>query len=138
MAADTQRVDKWLWHGRFFKSRSKAAGLCNDGKLRLNGERVGKARVLVRLDDVLTFPQGPHIRVVRIIAISTRRGPAPEAQALYEDLSPPMDKKSKTDALNGAGRRDRGAGRPTKADRGAIDRLKDVWKRISRRGSTDS
>ena len=99
MAADTQRVDKWLWHGRFFKSRSKAAGLCNDGKLRLNGERVGKARVLVRLDDVLTFPQGPHIRVVRIIAISTRRGPAPEAQALYEDLSPPMDKKRKNSPL---------------------------------------
>lgn len=83
------RLDKWLWHARFFKSRSLAARLCAAGGVRIGGTPVAKANHAVKPGDVLTFAQGGHIRVVRVKAIGQRRGPAPEARTLYEDLSPP-------------------------------------------------
>jgi ribosome-associated heat shock protein Hsp15 len=109
------RIDKWLWHARFFKTRSLAARVVAAGSLRLNGERVGKASALVRTGDVLTFPQGRRIRVVAVLALGTRRGPAPEAQALYDDRSPPPP-PPKAPAY------DQG-GRPTKKHRRALDSL---------------
>ena len=83
------RLDKWLWHARFFKTRSLAARAVAEGRVRLNAERVEKPAQSVGPGDALTFPQGNRIRVVRVRALGTRRGPAPEAQALYEDLTPP-------------------------------------------------
>jgi ribosome-associated heat shock protein Hsp15 len=83
------RIDKWLWHARFFKSRGLAGDLAGSGAVRVNGERIAKAAHAVRAGDVLTFPQGGHIRVIRILGLGTRRGPASEAQALYDDLDPP-------------------------------------------------
>src|SRR6056297_3343961 len=83
------RVDKWLWHARFFKTRGVSADLAGSGRLRINGERCEKPAQTVRPGDVLTFPQAGRVRVVRIAAIGTRRGPAPEAAGLYEDLDPP-------------------------------------------------
>jgi ribosome-associated heat shock protein Hsp15 len=83
------RIDKWLWHARFFKSRSLAARVCNAGGVRMAGAPVTKAHHAVRPGDVLTFAQGGHVRVVRITAIGSRRGPASEARTLYEDLAPP-------------------------------------------------
>ena len=91
--AETLRVDKWLWHARFLKSRGLAAKLVADGKLRINGERFTKPGKTVRPEDVLTFRLNDRIRIVRIIALGSRRGPAPEAQALYEDMSPPPEPK---------------------------------------------
>ena len=82
-----QRLDKFLWAARFLKSRSLAADLCAQGRVRVSGRLVDKAHARVRVGDVLTFPLGPRIRVVRILALPTRRGPAAEAQSLYEDLS---------------------------------------------------
>jgi len=82
-----QRIDKWLWHARFFKTRSLAARICRDGRVRRNGDVVPKPRALVEPEDVLTFIQGERVRVVRILALAERRGPATEARALYEDLS---------------------------------------------------
>ncbi len=82
------RLDKWLWHARFFKSRSLAAAACG-GPMRLNGQPVAKPSQPVRAGDVLTFVQAQQVRVVRLRAPGLRRGPAPEAQALYEDLTPP-------------------------------------------------
>jgi len=122
-ATASLRLDKWLWHARFFKSRSLASKFCQSGRLRVNGEPTAKAHHMVRAGDVLTFPMGPHVRVVRIRALGERRGPAPEARSLYEDLAPP-EARAATDAGTIA-RRERGAGRPTKADRRAIDRLRD-------------
>jgi ribosome-associated heat shock protein Hsp15 len=113
------RLDKWLWHARFFKSRSLATKLCAVSRVRVNRRVVSKPSAAVRVDDVLTFPQGERIRVVRVAALGTRRGPAPEAAALYEDLSPPPEGASAA-----AAHRAPGAGRPTKAERRAIDRLK--------------
>ena len=85
----SERLDKWLWQARFFKSRSLAARTCNRGKVRIDGAVVAKAHRPVRPGDVLTFPQARVIRVVRVAALAARRGPASEARALYEDLAPP-------------------------------------------------
>ncbi|MBF0307001.1 MAG: RNA-binding S4 domain-containing protein [Alphaproteobacteria bacterium] len=81
------RLDKWLWQARFLKSRSMAAALCEGGGITVNGAPVDKASRLVRPGDVVAFPAGPWLRSVRVLALGERRGPAPEARALYEELS---------------------------------------------------
>ncbi|HEY3694698.1 RNA-binding S4 domain-containing protein [Phenylobacterium sp.] len=116
------RLDKWLWFARFFKSRTLATRFLDDGHSRLRGAVV-KAHARVRAGDVVTFTLHGTVRVVRILALGTRRGPAPEARALYDDLSPPVPPRS--DAT-GPFRRDSGAGRPTKAERRALDRLRET------------
>ncbi|MAZ03812.1 MAG: RNA-binding protein S4 [Sneathiella sp.] len=119
------RVDKWLWYARFFKSRSLAAKLVQSRKLRINSVVTTKASATVKAGDVLTFAQGRNIRVIRIVNIGMRRGPAPEAQELYEDLAPPQQKEDKIDpARVPVAKREAGAGRPTKADRRALDKLR--------------
>ena len=118
--AASLRLDKWLWFARFFKSRSQASKFCADGRVRVSGSVVRKAHHPVRDGDVLTFVLGKRVRVVRVIALGTRRGPAPEARALYEDLSPVPEPKGKGPRVAA---RERGAGRPTKADRRAIAKL---------------
>ena len=82
----TLRVDKWLWQARFFKTRALAADLAESGHLRINGQPTRKPGAGVGAGDVLTFPQGARIRVIRILALGERRGPATEAQTLYLDL----------------------------------------------------
>lgn len=122
MTPEAMRLDKWLWQARFFKSRTSAAKLSASGAVRVSHAKVQKAHYPVKVDDVLTFPLGPHIRVIRILALGTRRGPASEARTLYEDLSPPSPRDHR-DAKARSAIRDAGAGRPTKADRRAIMRL---------------
>ena len=80
------RLDKWLWQARFFKTRALAAEIAESGHLRINGQPTRKPGAHVGAGDVLTFPQGARIRVIRILAIGLRRGPATEAQGLYLDL----------------------------------------------------
>jgi ribosome-associated heat shock protein Hsp15 len=116
-----ERLDKWLWHARFFKTRSLASKKVGEGKIRVNQQPVTKPAFTVSPDDVLTFSQGDRVRVVRVRAIATRRGPAPEAQALYEDLSPPPPPKRPAPAQGANPRYDK-AGRPTKKDRRDMDR----------------
>lgn len=121
-APEKIRVDKWLWHARFFKSRGLAGELAGSGALRINGDRVGKPSQSVKPGDVLTFPKAGHIRVIQIEAIGLRRGPAPEAQALYKDLDPPQPIPREERPAPVA--RDDGAGRPTKKERREIDALR--------------
>jgi ribosome-associated heat shock protein Hsp15 len=116
------RIDKWLWYARFFKSRSGAARLCAGGRVRVNSRVIAKARHPVRIGDVLTFPQARTIRVIEIVELGVRRGPAPEAQALYNDLAPPVAPPRREVP---PGVRAPGAGRPTKAERRAIERMKE-------------
>lgn len=85
----SQRLDKWLWCARFFKTRALAARFCDDGRLRVSGHITNKAHYAVRPGDVLTFPLGPHIRVIKILELAVRRGPPAEARSLYEDLAAP-------------------------------------------------
>ena len=120
---ETLRLDKWLWYARFCKTRSLATAMCRNGQVRVNKEPMRKSNQPVRVGDVLTFAQGPWIRVIRIAVLGERRGPAPEAQSLYEDISPPMPPREKRVPVSGL--REAGAGRPTKRERRAIDRLRD-------------
>ncbi len=126
MSEAALRVDKWLWYARFLKSRSLASKLCQAGKLRLAGSLVHKAHAKLKVGDVLTFPQGQHIRVIKVLALGTRRGPATEAQSLYEDLKPPepANRLPEEARLKVAALRPSGRGRPTKKERRAIERLK--------------
>ena len=124
---DHQRLDKWLWCARFFKSRALATKLVSAGRVRLSGKVITKSGQLVRQSDVLTFPQGSFIRVVKVLFLADRRGPSPEAQLLFEDLSPiekqQADKRDSAEFQGSMSNRERGGGRPTKDNRRAIDRL---------------
>lgn len=116
------RLDKWLWHARIFKSRTLAAQQISQGGFRVNRELVRKSHHAVQPGDVVTFAKGPYVRVIEILALGQRRGPAPEAQALYQDLNPP-EAQPKPERKAGPARRSAGSGRPTKKDRREIDRL---------------
>jgi ribosome-associated heat shock protein Hsp15 len=83
-----QRLDKWLWHARLVKSRSLAAKLIEAGCIRINRRRVEKPAACVRCGDVLTASINGRVRVIRIVALASRRGPAAEAQALYSESAP--------------------------------------------------
>lgn len=115
---DKIRLDKWLWHGRFFKTRSLAASIVSENGVRINGTRTQKRSALISRGDVLTFSQGRSVRVIRVEALGQRRGPAPEAQTLYTDLSPPAA-KPENDVPQNPGFD--GKGRPTKRDRRILD-----------------
>jgi ribosome-associated heat shock protein Hsp15 len=80
------RLDKWLWHARFFKSRSLATRFIEKSRCRIDGRVVDKPHANVAPGMVLTFALGPRVRVVRIVALGVRRGPAPEARALYDEI----------------------------------------------------
>ena len=88
---ETQRLDKWLWHARVIKTRSLAAQLVEQGKFRINREKVLKPAHTVKTGDVITAAIFGRVRVLRIAGFSPRRGLAAEARALYIDLSPPDD-----------------------------------------------
>ena len=116
--ADKLRLDKWLWHGRFFKTRSLAADVVASGAVRVNSEPVRKRSTQVGAGDVLTFRQAEQVRIIRIEALGTRRGPASEAQQLYTDLAPPEPRSREIAPENPAFE---GKGRPTKKDRRTLD-----------------
>lgn len=121
-AADSQRLDKWLWFARVIKTRTLAAGLVTDGRVRLNTLKVVKPSQAVKLGDVLTITVGSRIRILKVAGIGSRRGPASEAQALFDDLSPPPPPTERGSPVP-SGQREAGAGRPTKRDRRLLDRL---------------
>lgn len=81
---DRIRIDKWLWHARFYKTRVLAQEAASKGRIRRNDVRVEKASVEVKIGDVLTVPRGREVAVVRVLGCGERRGPASEAQLLYE------------------------------------------------------
>lgn len=111
------RLDKWLWQARFFKTRAIAAKIITAGHLRLNDTKVSKSATPIKIGDVLVFPQAKVLKTINIVALGTRRGPAPEAQALYDDMTPIPLTPMKTPEIERKGR-------PTKRDRRAIDKIK--------------
>ena len=86
---EKQRLDKWLFFSRAVKSRTLAQKLIETGAIRVNSERTDRTDHKVGAGDVLTMTVHTRLLVWRILDPGTRRGPAPEAALLYEDLSPP-------------------------------------------------
>ncbi len=90
---DTCRVDVWLWRARFFKTRSLAARIIEEGGVRIargpSRSPIDKPSRSVRPGDVLTFAQGQRWLAVKVEALGGRRGPAPEARDLYRLLEGP-------------------------------------------------
>jgi ribosome-associated heat shock protein Hsp15 len=83
-AGDRLRVDRWLWCVRLFKSRSQASAAVSGGRVHVNGERVKPARAL-RVGDHLAVSLRGRDLELDVRAVPTRRGPAPEARACYEE-----------------------------------------------------
>jgi ribosome-associated heat shock protein Hsp15 len=121
----TLRIDKWLWAARFFKTRALAAQAVAGGKVKVNGEPVKVARA-VRLDDALSIHIGPYEYLVRVRALSARRGPAPQAALLYEETEPSKLARQDLAARLAAEARyiTPAEGRPTKKERRQVIQFK--------------
>ncbi|WP_114966857.1 RNA-binding S4 domain-containing protein [Alkalilacustris brevis] len=117
---ETIRLDKWLWQARFFKTRGLASRAVSNGQIRVNAARVIKPAQAVGAGDTLTFALGRQVKVVRILALGLRRGPAPEAQALYDDLSPPPPPLAETTGAPSA----RSGGRPSGKERRSFEQAR--------------
>ena len=119
-----ERLDRFLFFSRAVKSRTLAQKIIETGAIRVNSERTDRSDHKVGAGDVLTMSLHGRILVWRIIDPGTRRGPAPEAQGLYEDLSPPPTPKAELSPYDAAiAERPAGSGRPTKKERRDTDRL---------------
>jgi ribosome-associated heat shock protein Hsp15 len=118
---DSLRVDKWLWAARVFKTRSLAGAACAGGKVDVNDE-VAKPARRVRIGDLIavTLPRGRR-RILKVAGVDDQRGSAAVAKALFEDLTPPEPPRP---LQARPPRREPGAGRPTKRERRAIERLR--------------
>jgi ribosome-associated heat shock protein Hsp15 len=116
--SDSVRLDRFLCASRLFKSRTLAQAACEANHVRVNGE-AARSSQLVRIgDEIRAFSPRGSI-VWEILKLADKRLGPPEARALYEDHSPPPPPKEERVAV-----RERGAGRPTKADRRATDRFR--------------
>jgi len=104
MSDATQRLDQWLWHARFFKTRNLATKLVSGGHVRVDGTRVSKPAHALRVGVTLTFPQARRIRVIQVDALALRRGPAPEAQTLYTDKTPEEEERPAEAKIERTGR----------------------------------
>jgi ribosome-associated heat shock protein Hsp15 len=117
-SADRQRIDKWLWFARLTRSRTQAQKVAVSGKVRINREKIASASHPVKVGDTLTIGMEAGVRVLRVLAAGTRRGPATEARLLFEDLAPPVPRDAITRSTGDAG------GRPSKRDRRSLTALK--------------
>ena len=84
--AEWQRLDLWLWCARVAKARPDCARLVEEGAVRLNRQPTVKAHARLRIGDVLTMALRGEVRVWRVLALAERRGPAPEARLLYDEV----------------------------------------------------
>lgn len=118
------RIDKWLFHARIIKSRSLAAKFVTGGDVLVNGQRVTQPSRAVKPGDTLTLTRDRHVGIFEIRSCGTRRGPAPEAQLLYDDKSPPRPPRAASALDRLVPVREPGSGRPTKRERRALDQLR--------------
>jgi ribosome-associated heat shock protein Hsp15 len=84
---DWQRLDLWLWCARVMKARSDCARLVESGGVRLNSQPTAKAHARVRTGDVITLGLRQDVRVLRVVGLAERRGPAPMARMLYQEIA---------------------------------------------------
>ncbi|NML94592.1 RNA-binding S4 domain-containing protein [Novosphingobium olei] len=92
------RIDKLLWFLRLASTRTHAHDWALEGHIRLNGRRIERPSAAVRPGDVLVLPTVTGVRVIEVVALPTRRGPAPEAQACYRQIEPAIPATVPTDA----------------------------------------
>lgn len=121
--ADKLRLDRWLFFSRLVKSRSLAAKMIENGQVRVNGEKTHQAKRAVGPGDVLTVALPPGVKIVKLVACGSRRGPASEAQTLYDDLTPPPEPRER-DAIKPSRLAPSPGRRPTKHERERLQRLK--------------
>jgi ribosome-associated heat shock protein Hsp15 len=122
--AETQRVDKWLWVARFFKTRALATEAVDGGKVQVDGQRVKPARA-VRPGNRVRIRRGEVEVEVAVRGLATQRRPYAEACRLYEETEESRAARERAAAERAlAPQRPRGIGRPTKRDRRAIERVR--------------
>lgn len=120
-----ERLDRFLFFSRAVKSRTLAQKIIETGAIRVNSERTERTDHKVGAGDVLTMSLHGRILVWRILDPGTRRGPANEAQGLYEDISPaPVPRAERSPYEAAIAERAVGTGRPTKKERRDTDALK--------------
>jgi len=119
----TVRVDKWLWAARCFKTRSQATKACSDGLVSVNGEEVKASAKVKAGDSVRAMCPGRRLRILEVVALAEKRGPASVAEQLYVDHSPPPPERSSKHGDSGM-QVERGGGRPTKRDRRRYNSMK--------------
>ena len=124
-ASAKTRVDKWLWATRWFKTRSLAADACTSGKIKAEGQTL-KPSANVTQGMLLQITRNHIKHTIRVIKVIEKRVGAPEAQACFEDLTPPEEREKFNPAFFFHFEvREKGAGRPTKKERREIDKFKD-------------
>jgi len=89
MVVEHQRLDSWLWCARFASTRAACADMAGSGHVRVNRQPTEKPHAKIRVGDVLTLPLYAGVKVVEVLALADRRGPAAEAQLLYRLVGPP-------------------------------------------------
>ena len=120
------RLDKWLWAARFFKTRAIASDAIESGKVEVNGERPKRGKA-VKVGDLIRVRLGPYEHHVVVRALSARRGPAAQAQLLYEETEASLPARTLlAERLKAAPPPlFTEKGRPTKKERRDLRRLKD-------------
>lgn len=130
---DKMRIDKWLWASRFFKTRSLAADAVESGKVTMNEARIKPAKA-IGAGDRLDIRLGQYHFEVEVLALSNRRGPAPEAQKLYRESNESRARRAEIAANLKALPQPAFKGRPTKRDRRDIERFETSNKAAAKKG----
>ena len=116
------RLDTWLWYARFYKSRSLSSKAILSGKLRVNSNKIIKPASKVKINDVLTINHINMVRIIQVQSLCSRRGPASEAQKLYNDLAGDITDASKIKSVSEKSKKETNK-RPTKKDRRILDKI---------------
>ena len=126
---NSMRIDKWLWAARFFKTRSLASDEISKGRVKVNGQPIKPARE-IKVQEMLWIRVGDVERTVQILALSQVRGPAPSAQALYQETTESVEQREKAREQRRLAREPAQSiehGRPTKRNRRELQRAGQAW-----------
>ncbi len=123
-APESVRIDKWLWAVRIYKTRSLATTACREGRVTIGGQ-AAKASRDVKINDLILAKNGDITRTIKVLALLEQRVGAPVVKQFAEDLTPASEyQKQREPVLEPFFFRPKGAGRPTKKDRRAMERFK--------------
>lgn len=121
---ESQRIDKWLWAARFYKTRSVAVDEIGKGRVQINGADAKPSRE-IHPGDTVCLRQGSVQKTVIVLGLSMQRGPAPQAQLLYRETAESLERRRVEAERQRLAREPAHSieqGRPTKRDRRQLDR----------------